>query len=631
MTGAIYIAIVVMIVSCRQRPAPAAQHKGIAVQEDSSYVSLITAFDTMTTAGANAIIQREERALLRSGHKLQRPFYYYFQGIRLFREKRTDSALATFEKMNVTVANGDVYLLKHYALLDKRTGNGVVVPAADMNKIQILMEQAESRKSKIAYMFYDLMAKAYYQNSDEKISKKYADQFYENHPYKQHARVRQRYFDISFLLASRMEDIDKMKYFNAMARELAVSMKDSLAIARTYDNESQIYSLSGQYARALESSRVYFHYLEKTDRLNPVAYNNLATSFMKNGEPDSAIFYYRKGLDFFKKNEQFKVNPFYYKGLSSAYKAKGDYLKALEMTDHAYEIEIDNIRKIEAVKMADLREKYETEKKDIQISELNTRNNLNRRAIRQQKWTLFSVSLVFAIAIAFLYNLYRQQNLKEKNKVLRVENQRLRIEQKLLQVQLNPHFIFNAVANLQSLIASKHNDEAARYLSHFSQLLRSTLEQSRKDFITISDEMESLQHYMGLQQMRYPGLFQYQIHTNKYEGWDQVFIPPMLVQPFVENAIEHGFRNINYTGILEITFEIKKEQVHITVEDNGCGLIEKQPVNGKRQSLAQVILKERLDILAKTMQQDAFYNVINKKNDMQHGVRVEIAIPVITD
>ncbi|MGN7785478.1 tetratricopeptide repeat-containing sensor histidine kinase [Niabella sp. 22666] len=632
MAGALFITVLVMIFSCRQQqPAPEVQRQDATVENNSKYINLIMALDTMTIAGANAVIQRQELQLSGSGDKAQDPFYYYFRGIRWFREKKTDSALTAFDKMNVTEADGDVYLLKQHALLDKRTGNSVVVPAADMNRIQVLMEQAESRKSKITYLFYDLLAKAYYQNRDEKISKKYAEQFYEHHPFKQHPKIKQRYFDISFLLSSRMGDYSKMEYFNAMARELAVSMNDSLAIARTYDNESQIYSLRGQYARALESSRVYFHYLERAERLNPVAYNNLATSFMRNGAPDSAIFYYKKGLDFFRKNGQLKVNPFYYKGLASAYEAKGNYVKALEMTDLAYGIEIDDIRKIEAVKMADLREKYEAEKKDIRISELNARNTLNGKVIRQQKWTLFSVSLVFAIAIAFLYNLYRQQKLKERNKVLGLENQRLRIEQKLLQAQLNPHFIFNAVANLQSLIASKHNDEAALYLSHFSQLLRLTLEQSRKDFITINDEIESLQHYMGLQQMRYPGLFQYHIHANKYTGWEQVFIPPMLVQPFVENAIEHGFRNINYTGILDIAFAIRKDQLHIIIDDNGCGLIEKGAADGKKQSLAQIILKERLDTLAKSLQQEAFYNISDKKNGMETGVRVQIVIPVITD
>ena len=628
--GALYITAVMIFACQQQQPAPAILPQGAAIKTDSDYLSLIMALDTMVTAEAAAVVQKQESILSLSGKPLS-PFYYYFQGVRMFREKKTDSALAAFDKMNVTVADGDVYLLKHHAILDKRTGNSVVVPADDMNRIQMLMEKAESQKSRITYFFYDLLAKVYYQNRNEKISKKYVEQFYEHHPYKQYSKIKQRYFDISFLLASRTGDYGKMEYFNAKARELAVSMNDSMAIARTYDNASQIYSLRGQYAKALASSHIYFHYLERTERLNPVAYNNLATSFYINGEPDSAIFYYKKGLDFFRKNGQLKVNPFYYKGLASAYKTKGDYVKALEMTDSAYGIEIDDIKKIEAVKMADLREKYEAEKKDIRISELNARNSLNGKVIRQQKWILLSVILFFVTVTAFLYNLYRQQKLKEKNKVLKLENYRLRIEQKLLQAQLNPHFIFNAVANLQSLIAAYNNNEAGMYLSHFSQLLRSTLEQSRKDFITIDDEIESLKNYMGLQQMRYTGLFQYHIKADMDAGWEQIFIPPMLIQPFVENAIEHGFRNIDYTGVLGISFEIKKDELHIIVDDNGCGLIENvQPVR-KKESLAQVILKERLDTLAKSLQQEAFYEIIDKKSEMQKGVRVHIVIPVIKD
>ncbi len=162
---------------------------------------------------------------------------------------------------------------------------------------------------------------------------------------------------------------------------------------------------------------------------------------------------------------------------------KGEHARALEAMDSAYSVEIRDIREIEAVKIADIQEKYEAVKKDQNITELSKRNMLNEKVIRQQRWMLGLALLIFAGGLGFFYFLHRQYRLTERNKLLQSENSRLNIEQKLLQAQLNPHFIFNSIANLQSLVATGDTRQSVRYLSVFSGLLRNVLEQSRRDFI----------------------------------------------------------------------------------------------------------------------------------------------------
>ncbi|MEJ2903411.1 histidine kinase [Pedobacter panaciterrae] len=595
---------------------------------EKDYLEAVIAMDTLSTETYKRVIDKHD-SLFKIYNNPVDPYLHYFKGRKYLLEKKRDSAIAEYQKMKSKRLNDTIELLKTYSILSQSFGDGLLVESGVMEKIISAMEVAERTHSPITYRFYDLLAKAYFQNQNEKASFKYSGLYYENHPYKTHSVVKQRYYDISFLLASRLGDDQKMKFYNSKARELAVKIGDSLAIARSYDNESQIYARQNQNEKSLQYSRLYFNYLKKHNNLNDIAFNNLATSFIRNKQPDSAIKYYREGIELEKKNLFKKRKGLYYNGLKDAYVLKGDFARAMEAADSAYTIELRNFQAIEAVKIAELQEKYETEKKDQSIQELNERNKLNEAAIKQQRWTLVLLTLIFLSIFLFFYILYNQQRLKQKNRLLKSENQRLNIEQKLLQTQLNPHFIFNAIANLQSLIASGHVEEPVCYLNSFSSLLRGVLEQNRKDFIELSEELNSLNNYIRLQQMRYVGVFDYQIIVDEGLNLEHILIPPMLIQPFVENAIEHGFRLISHKGMLNISFNKVNEMLFISVDDNGSGLRSNDVNKQKKQSLAQVILRERLALLFSSHEQSAKFTVNDKKEG--HGVIAEITIPLIEE
>ena len=141
---------------------------------------------------------------------------------------------------------------------------------------------------------------------------------------------------------------------------------------------------------------------------------------------------------------------------------------------------------------------------------------------------------------------------------------------------MNPHFTFNALYSIQSLF--KVNPETgSKYLNSFSRLLRLTLENSVKNYIPLEDEIESIEKYIELQQIRFPDRFISDIEYVDLEP-DEVAIPPMLIQPFVENAIEHGFGGITYTGVLKITLSRKQNKVYCSIEDNGKGIQDTQSV-----------------------------------------------------
>lgn len=614
--------------------APSASREAPRHQEppqNKDYLSLVISLDTLPSSELWKSIYREDSLLARRPDSATFPYFHYFRARRLLKENRKDSAMATFQKMKSPREDDGAAILRNFSLLDYGLANGMTAGSATMEKILAEMKTAERLHSPLAYKYYDLMAKAYFQNDHPTESLEYAERYFKSHPYQTHPVVMQRHYDVSFLLASKMEDFDKMMLYNTQQRQLAHQIGDSLAIARSYDSESQMLARQGQYAKALAASKAFVEYLDRTGRSSDIAYNNLATSFVNAQQPDSAIQYFRKAIGFAQQHANGDRRPSYYKGLVEAYHLKRDYLRALEAIDSAYEIEVRQIRNIEAVKIAEIREKYEVEKKDQNIRELSSRNALNEKVIRQQRWMLGLALLLLAGGLGFSYFLHRQYRLTERNKLLQSENSRLSIEQKLLQAQLNPHFIFNSIANLQSLVASGDTKESVRYLSVFSGLLRNVLEQSRKDFIPLEEEVTSLENYLQLQQMRYAGLFDYSVQVAEGIYPDELLIPPMLVQPFAENAIEHGFRNISYKGRLVIRFQVRDGQLHITVADNGLGIVEKGPGEQKRQSLAQTILKERLQALFQPDCQRARFEIENKSESGGRGVSVHIIIPVIKD
>lgn len=624
---------VLCLLGCKEKSTKTntALPRKAATKTPEEYISFIIALDTLAPAALSSAILKQDSLLSIDSGKEKEPFYHYFRARKFGLQKKRDSSISEYALMKSLKRNDETNLLKNLSIYSRMLSNGSLVEAGLMNKIFIGLQACERDSSRLTYRYYDLIAQAYFQNHNNEKALEYSSKYFQAHPFKNHAVIKQRYFDISFLLASRLADYRMMAYYNSQARTLAKILGDQLALARTYDNQAQIYNMQGMTVKALESSQIHFSYLKKSNNLNDIAYNNLATAFIRNGQADSAIVYYNAGIAMEQKDPSGKRRVAHYQGLIDAYKLKGDYKSALLAADSAYKIEVRNTRAIEADNIAAMHEKYEVEKKDRSIKELNGRNQLNEQVIKQQRWSLFLLFIIFLAAVSIFIIIYRQLRLKDKNKLLASENQRLQIEQKLLQAQLNPHFIFNAIANLQGLISAGDTVESVRYLRAFSGLLRAILEQNRKDFIDIEEEISTLENYLQLQQMRYIGTFDYSIIVEDDLDIHQTLIPPMLIQPFVENAIEHGFRNIRYKGKLEISFQLSDDLLKIVIEDNGTGLGKKPADQQKKQSLSQTIISERFEVLFGSFTKKAHFNLIDKKGTSETGVRVEISIPIISD
>jgi LytS/YehU family sensor histidine kinase len=198
---------------------------------------------------------------------------------------------------------------------------------------------------------------------------------------------------------------------------------------------------------------------------------------------------------------------------------------------------------------------------------------------------------------------------------------------------MNPHFIFNVLGSIQNFMLSNDSKKAAGYLSKFASLTRTTLEYSSEESIALSDEIAMLKNYMELEQMRKPGIFDFEIEYDDELEADFIQIPPMMIQPFIENAIKHGFKDINYVGNLFLSFRDKMEFIEVVIHDNGTG-IQKDMNSGKQhRSMAMDIFEKRRKLIQHKFNKDFNFELINltQSNSTETGVRVTLTIPVLNN
>ncbi|CAM3682482.1 sensor histidine kinase [Elizabethkingia occulta] len=482
----------------------------------------------------------------------------------------------------------------------------------------------EKRKSPLLFKYYDLMAQAFYINKNMAKSTEFFKLSFENNPEKNMASEKLKYYEVLFLYAMESSDIKEMEVNQKIAEDIARMNKNEYELSRTMDYKAIIYGLKKMPDSGVYYSKKSFDYLESIDRLNPVAFINLAINYKGNKEFDNAIKYSDEGIKWSVKNKDSSGMAEFYAVLSDAYKGKGDYKSSLKYIDTYYKLKLKNINDIQRDKVYEIEQKFKSENKDLTINSLKTKNKLNNRIILQQKWLMFILGATFLLVGFVLYNFLKRKNLQSRTERLLVENDKLKLEQKTFQLKISPHFIFNTVSNLQGLISEKETTKSISYLTKFARLMRNILEYEKEDFISIEDEIRLLEDYMQLQQMRFKTSFEYSITVdNNIELYLQL-IPPMLLQPFVENSIIHGFGNIDYIGKINIIFENKTDYMEIIIEDNGRGKAA-QYTDVNKQSLSTSITEQRLNVLfPKT-------NSFVKTSAIDNGFRVEINIPILTE
>jgi two-component system sensor histidine kinase LytS len=249
-------------------------------------------------------------------------------------------------------------------------------------------------------------------------------------------------------------------------------------------------------------------------------------------------------------------------------------------------------------------------------------------------WFFIFCGIIFCLFLAGILEINgRKLNKKNKQEVaaLKLENHLFILEQKALQLQMNPHFIFNVLNGIKALGNSDNKEELNKTISQFSILLRSILNNSRLEEISLKEEIETLENYFSLEQQMSSKTFEFFIEINLHNmDPEEILIPPMLLQPFIENAIKHGVSKITSEAIIRVVFEVKHGFLECAIRDNGIGLHQSQKENKTKNhsSVALKITKERIENVSKF---SAFSAEEIKEENTILGTKIWFRIPLKLD
>ena len=307
--------------------------------------------------------------------------------------------------------------------------------------------------------------------------------------------------------------------------------------------------------------------------------------------------------------------------LTQLYKKTKRFEKALEMSEIYNSLDDSIVGDESRNTLKEQQLKYEFEKKELKAKITQQKKISEIKARRNILITILSALLLLVLSGGFFY--YR--NNKQKQEIAGLEKNQ--IKQKLLITQMNPHFIFNSIGNIQGLINDKKDKDAVDYLTKFSKLTRQILENSNENYISLEEEVEMTKNYLSIQQLLYSNKFSFKIDIEDNVDTENIFLPPMLTQPFIENAIKHGISNTE-NGKIDIRFYLKEGKLFFEVTDNGRGFDASKRTDNHK-SLAMTITKERL--VNYTRNQDFVVHTDNIKdnNEKVVGAKVSFEIPYI--
>ncbi len=485
------------------------------------------------------------------------------------------------------------------------------------------------------------------------------------------ARAAKVYNNIGIVYQAQGEEFRALEYFLKCLKIQELSNDPSSAITLT--NIGNIYRDQKEYEKALQ----YYTKARGTFIKHPdfrglgELFNNLALLEIKRGNTDDALEFCNLALESFGKIGDKFGSSDAYALLGEIYFGKADYAKALENAEKSLQLgkELgirERIRDSEKMLSAiyektgkpglalehyrnftaaadsvsnyrnlrnSIREEmnFEFEKKEaLQKKEAEKRELVFGEQSKRHRMQVVFTALLVLLLSGIVFLIYSRRQLRKN---LTLQKELAEYEQKALHLQMNPHFVFNCLGSISSFIVQNGTDSAIRYLSKFSKLMRLTLEYSKESAIPIDKEIESLQNYLELEQLRFNNVFTFEI-TKSADIEDDMALPPLLLQPFVENAIIHGLVPKKEPGHVRINFEISGQSLICTVQDDGIGIDKsnelKRHLVSVHKSMALDITRKRLEMMGSVTDKSSKVTIEELKdaNGDPSGTKVILQLPI---
>lgn len=433
---------------------------------------------------------------------------------------------------------------------------------------------------------------------------------------------------------------DSAIYYYKKVYAICSKLNIGFGLGLTQSNLASEYFTLGEYEKALEALQQAETYSKEfqLDFLDGNIYKTYGRVYIKLGNLTKGISYLEQALVITERNKDLSVLASVYQELYLAeasnknYKAAFGYaVQFISVNDSLF-----NINKEKTI--AELSTQYETEKKELTIQQLQQEKKISELQAQQKDIQLIALIGICLFIVVAAYLLFVRYKIKKENQAL---NAQITYEQNLnksiltsIKSQMNPHFFYNALNTIQSYIFSDDKRNASAYLSKFSALTRMILEMSEKDRISINQEIKALSLYLEIEKARFNDDFNFEIQIDHSVDAELITIPPMLIQPYVENAVKHGLLHKKERKQLYISMLKSNGILIVQIEDNGIGRKKANEINqsraDKHQSFSTQANQKRLDLLNKGKTKRVgveFIDLIDGK-DVALGTRVILTIPI---
>lgn len=455
-------------------------------------------------------------------------------------------------------------------------------------------------------------------------------------------------------------------YKESLSLKLNKHKKNFLSIAGTYNNIAIIYE---NYLKKSDSALVYYRLalknykiagnktgkgkvcsnigllyfrqnnFQKADSCYNAAYKLFSLNHNKSGI--ASVLYYKANLE--RKNGNYnKVFPLLNTALNISNdlqlkNLKKNIIKAYSLTYEKQDKpdsaliyfkryqqlsqELFNSKMLEEVK--NLEQKILIDHKNFQIGLLKKDKEISD--LRQTRQNILIVALLILLVSTII--IFYQ---KEHRKKIQNEIELRKAKTRLLRSQMSPHFIFNSLMSIQSFLIEGNVKGASKYLTLLARLMRLLLNYARESYISLEQEIEVTDYYLATEKLRFGNKLEYKIEIDNTIDKFNIFIPPLMIQPALENAIVHGIMPCKSNGRLIVIFKVVKNNLIAIIEDNGMGYkSEKKKVNSSRKSFSSNIIKERIQLIQAEFNQKITYQIEEiAPNQSCPGTRVTFTFPL---
>ncbi len=424
---------------------------------------------------------------------------------------------------------------------------------------------------------------------------------------------------------------------------LKININDLEGLSQSYSNVANIYIEQKEYKKSISFSEKALKIAQETGKPNneATALINLGIASGKLENEKDGLLYLSSALKIAQQHKFIPLKKLIYESLYNFYEEQKDYEKALRYHKLFLNIKDSLSATNETQELNSLKSQFELEQKEKEFIALTQQQELSEKAKNEiinqkKKETIYLLIVILAIGSLGGFVFYGFLQKRKANKKLNLQNQEILSSlayansmEKLLIQQMNPHFIFNSLTTIQALINSKALKTADKYLRIFAALLRTTLENSRKDQISLEEEIEYLKQYINLQELKLNESLTVNFSYDEDEVADFVYTPPMLVQPFIENAFLHGLKH-KTTGDkkLNIHIEVHQDFILWTIEDNGVGRKASAAFQQSHQqkSFGTTITNDRIKWMKNIYKQ----NFDIQYEDLTPGTKVIIKAPIVS-